>query len=220
MLFDIDGTLLISKGAGGRSITRVMRSTFEIRQEIARIEIHGQTDRGIASQLFRAHSIDDNEENWERFTTGYLDILDEELRNCDGNLLPGIPVLLSVLSENTQIESALLTGNIEQGAKKKIEYFGIEHFFSWGGFGDQHRDRRDLARHTLEIAKSKINPDQLENVFVIGDTPNDIRCGKAISAKTIAVATSGYTCRELESHSPDFVLHDLGDIDKVVSILS
>jgi phosphoglycolate phosphatase len=220
VFFDIDGTLLLSQGAGGRSIVRTMRSVFETKEEIARIEIHGQTDRGIATQLFQAHGIDDTEQNWNRFAAGYLEILGDELCRCEGSLLPGIPVLLPTLQANPNIELALLTGNLQKGAVKKIKHFGIETFFTWGGFGDRHRDRSDLAQNAMELAASNIEIDRLENIFVIGDTPNDIRCGKAISATTIAVATSDFSYNALRSHSPDFVLKDLSDLDQVVSILS
>ena len=210
---------MISQGAGGRSITRVMKSEFGVQEEIARIEIHGQTDRGIATQLFDAHQIEDNEENWNRFTSGYLEILDEELEKSDGHLLPGFPELLEELEKEPQVELALLTGNIAEGAQKKIDFFGIGEFFSWGGFGDQHRDRSDMARGALEVAHSRLDSSSVENVFVIGDTPNDIRCGKAISATTIGVATAGYSYDELETYQPDHLFHDLGDVDRVASLL-
>lgn len=220
IFFDIDGTLLISKGAGGRSIVRVMKSTFQVKDKIARIEIHGQTDRGIATQLFQSHAIDDNEDNWVRFTTGYLEILDDELEKSDGSLLPGIPDLLGVLRQEEHVEMALLTGNIEQGARKKVAHFGIDEFFTWGGFGDNHRDRSEMARNAMQVAQQQLNLEQVENIFVIGDTPNDIRCGKAISATTIAVATAGFSRQELEAHSPDFVFDDLSDLDQIVPVLT
>lgn len=220
LFFDIDGTLLLSQGAGGRSIVRVMKSIFEVQEEIARIEIHGQTDRGIASQLFAAHAIDDNEQNWTKFIDGYLQILDDELASSEGSLLPGIPSLLLKLEQQEHVELALLTGNIEQGARKKVEYFGISEYFSWGGFGDAHRDRADMARNAMQVAQEKMNLDQVENVFVIGDTPNDIRCGKAIDAKTVAVATAGYTRDQLADHDPDYLLDDLANTEEVMSILT
>lgn len=219
IFFDIDGTLLISQGAGGRSIIRTLRDVFGVTEEIAKIEIHGQTDRGIATQLFLAHNIDDNEENWLKFTAGYLDILDEELEQSGGSLLPGIPELLQSLEPRSDVELALLTGNIARGAQKKVNYFGIGEYFSWGGFGDNHRDRSDMARSAMETARLKVDVDEVNSVFVIGDTPNDIRCGKAIDAVTVAVATAGYTFDELAKCEPDYVLHDLSDLEQVTSIL-
>lgn len=221
VFFDIDGTLLLSQGAGGRSITKVMREVFGIVGEIARVEIHGQTDRGIATNLFRAHGIEDTDDNWSQFTEAYLEVLDEELASSDGWLLPGFPHLLEELTrQKSRIEMALLTGNMARGARKKVDYFGVGGFFTWGGFGDLHRDRSDLARSTMEMAKSRIKSEPLDEVFVIGDTPNDIRCGKAISAKTIGVATAGYTFEQLQACEPDYVFRDLSDVEAMVSILS
>ena len=220
VFFDIDGTLLISQGAGGKSIVRVMRTIFGIREEIAEIEIHGQTDRGIASQLFQAHAIEETESNWKRFVSGYLGILGEELEACEGSLLPGVPDLLECLARSPQVELALLTGNIEKGARKKVDYFGIGDYFAWGGYGDHHRDRSDLARSAMETAASRLDLETLENVFVIGDTPNDIRCGKAIDAVTVAVATGGSTGEQLRPYTPDFLVNDLSDVESMVEILS
>lgn len=220
IFFDIDGTLLISQGAGGKSITRVMKNVFGVQEEIARIQIHGQTDRGIATQLFDAHSIDDTRDNWQLFTTSYLEILDEELEKSEGHLLPGVPNLLNDLKQRPQVEMALLTGNIARGAQKKVDYFGIGDFFQWGGFGDEHRDRSDMARNAMKIAGERMDLDSIDNVFVIGDTPNDIRCGKAINATTIGVATAGYTFEELADCEPDLVLQDLSNTGRLIEILA
>lgn len=220
IFFDIDGTLLISPGAGGRAITRIMKSTFNLSGEIARIEIHGQTDRGIATQLFKAHGIEDSALNWKRFKNSYLEVLDEELTRAQGCLLPGIQPLLHSLQQSPTIEVALLTGNIEIAAFKKIKHFGIDQYFSWGGFGDQHRDRSDMARAAIKLAGQRKEINSIENVYVIGDTPNDIRCGKAINAITIAVATASYSAEQLSDYDPDWLFPDLSDLDMILSLLN
>lgn len=219
LFFDIDGTLLSSQGAGGRSIIRTLKGEFQVREEIARVPIQGQTDRGIATNLFAAHNMDDSPDNWSRFKASYLNFLDEELQQCNGSLLPGVIDLLDDLAGRSQIALALLTGNIEAGAWQKVRYFGVDQFFSWGAFGDEHRDRSDLAKNAMVLAGQKLNFEEIDQVFVIGDTPNDIRCGKAIGATTVAVASAGYSREKLRECRPDFLLDDFSDRDQAISIL-
>ena len=112
------------------------------------------------------------------------------------------------------------TKNIEIAAFKKIKHFGIDQYCSWGGFGDQHRDRSDMARAAIKLAGQRKEINSIENVYVIGDTPNDIRCGKAINAITIAVATASYSVEQLSDYDPDWLFPDLSDLDMILSLLN
>src|SRR5262249_47697192 len=158
------------------------------------VAIHGRTDRGITRDMFRHHGIDDLPEHWERFREAYLKALPKSLAARSGKVLPGIVSLLEVLSARDDILIGLLTGNTREGARIKLAHYGLDHYFGFGGFGDNHVERDDVAREALVKAQSCVKaPVDLRRVWVIGDTPGDVSCGRAISARTIAVATGNHS---------------------------
>jgi phosphoglycolate phosphatase-like HAD superfamily hydrolase len=108
----------------------------------------------------------------------------------------------------------LLTGNFAEGARLKLTHYGLIDHFRFGGYGDEHSDRDDVAREAYRLAQSYHPPIKPEHVWVIGDTPADIRCGRAIGAKVLAVGTGMFETSELEPHHPDVLLDDLSQPDK------
>ena len=103
----------------------------------------------------------------------------------------------------------LLTGNIQLGAEIKLRHFGLWEFFEFGGFADDHEDRNRIAAAALERGRRVVGKNlRPEEIVVVGDTPFDIRCGKFIGAKVLAVATGGAKLDELKKHSPDWVVED------------
>lgn len=209
VLFDIDGTLILSGGAGQEALRLAMRREFSI-ADPAEVNIHGCTDRGIANSLFEAHDIAFTDENWVRFLDSYLGHLTDELAKNNGEILPGVTELLNRIHEWDHVHLGLLTGNVRRGAEIKLAHFGLLEFFPFGGFGDHSVDRNDVASQARSEVHDKIGTHIADDrIWVIGDTPNDIRCARSINARVLAVTTGGYDRHALTREQPDVVLDDL-----------
>jgi phosphoglycolate phosphatase-like HAD superfamily hydrolase len=218
LLFDIDGTLIDSSGAGVRSLQSVLRHKFGVIDDLAGVEVAGRTDTGIVHQILRKQSMAVTEENTATFLEHYLEFLAVELPQRQGRLLPGIAELLSRLQARPKNVLALLTGNLRRGAQLKLAHYGIWDFFEFGAFADDHHDRNHLGPFAQERAREAHSMEfAAANIDVIGDTPHDIACGKAIGARTIAVATGSFSRDQLSAHQPDFVLADFSDVEKVMA---
>ena len=210
-LFDIDGTLIRTGGAGGAALLAAFCEEFGV-DDPAKVTFSGCTDRGIARDLFRAHALDDTHENWECLRSAYVARLGHYLPRHEGRVLPGVGQLLETLATRDDAAVGLLTGNTRDGARIKLEHYGLNHHFAFGGFGDQHPLRDDVAREALRASHEHLRREvREERVWVIGDTPADIRCGRAIGAQVLAVATGVHPRQELEDESPDLLLDDLQD---------
>jgi phosphoglycolate phosphatase-like HAD superfamily hydrolase len=220
-LFDIDGTLIHTRGAGTAALREGLRAAFGVDEPTDQVLIHGRTDRGITRDLFRFHGIDDNPTHWERFREAYLQALPASLAARAGTVLPGIVSLLGLLASREDVVMGLLTGNTRQGAHIKLAHYGLDHFFDFGGFGDNHFERDDVAREALATVESRLGaPVDPSHVWVIGDTPKDVSCGRAINARTIAVATGNHTREELAAAAPDFLATDFSDPQPVLALWS
>jgi phosphoglycolate phosphatase-like HAD superfamily hydrolase len=210
-LFDIDGTLLASGGAGKAALESALTEEFGIALRDC-VPYAGRTDRAIIRDLFRIHDIPDTPENLDRILGGYLRRLPDSLRRHDGKVLPGIENLLRFLKWEGSFAVGLLTGNVRSGAQTKLGHFGLFEHFAFGGFGDLHFERDDVAREALGRVHHHVGADVApDRIWVIGDTPLDVKCARAIGAKVAAVATGMHTVEQLQEHGPDIVLADLAD---------
>lgn len=221
ILFDIDGTLLNTGGAGMAALRQGFARAFpEQAARMPELDLAGATDSGLVINIFHHAEISPSEANCEAFYLAYLHHLAENLPTFAGGLLPGITRLLESLDGLPGVTLGLLTGNIERGAKLKVDHFGIGHYFRFGSFGDDHHDRDELGPIAIGRAASatgKAFPP--EQVFVLGDTAKDIRCARAAGAWAVAVATGSIPRSELESHSPDFLFDDFADTSAVLRSL-
>lgn len=219
-LFDIDGTLITSGGAGEAALKDAMRSRFDVEEDLDGIILAGATDARIARELLEKHSIAVSAENVAALLDTYLSHLNERIGRHDGKLLPGIVPLLKVLSERSDVVLALLTGNVIRGAEIKLTHYGVWDFFEFGAFADDHHDRNELGKfaraRALERHGEEFPPSR---IYVIGDTPKDIECGRAIGACTVAIATGHYSSDQLRDHAPDFLFENLSDTERVVALL-
>jgi phosphoglycolate phosphatase len=220
LLFDIDGTLVDTGGAGIQALKDVLREKFGIADELRGIEIAGKTDSGIVHQILRKQQMAVTAETTRAFLDLYVEFLARELPGRRGRLLPGIAELLPRLRTRPQNVLGLLTGNLERGAKLKLTHYGLWDFFEFGAFADDHHDRNELGpfaqrrareKHAIDFASAEID--------VIGDTPHDIACGKAIGARTIAVATGSFSRAQLAAHQPDLIVDDFSKVEAVIAQL-
>ncbi len=220
LLFDIDGTLVNTGGAGVVSLCKMVQRHFGARDNLDDIEIAGKTDRAIIRDILRKYNKPTSEENVARFAKVYVDGLSDELPQCRGRVLPGIAELLRRLQTREHIVLALLTGNLKRGAQLKLEHYDLWHFFEFGAFADDHHDRNELGAFAHTRARDKHGHDfDAANIDVIGDTGHDVACGKVFGARTIAVATGGWSREHLRDCAPEFLFDDFADVEKVIATL-
>jgi phosphoglycolate phosphatase-like HAD superfamily hydrolase len=227
-LIDIDGTLLLTGGAGQAAYSQTLADDFGIPRIVTPVAFAGRSDRAIALELLHEHGVEPSVQNWQRFCVGYLSRLDAALAAHEGSVLPGAVTLLETLSKRDDVAIGLVTGNIREGARRKLVHFNLWHWFSFGGFGDDHIDRCDIAAAALAAARAHINgksPAAQANgitngqVIVIGDTPQDVVCGRSINARCVVVPTGHTPADELRRSSPDVLIDSLEDIDPILGLL-
>ena len=220
LLFDIDGTLIHSGGAGVHALKSAFTERFGIIDDLHDIEIAGMTDSGIVVSILNKHKIPATNENVSAFLDSYVHFLSLELSRRVGKLLPGVLELLEKLKSRPHLVLALLTGNVSRGAQLKLEHYGVWHFFEFGAFADDHHDRNRLGTVARARAREKHGRQfSTSQIDVIGDTPRDIACGKAFGARTIAVATGTWSRDQLAKYQPDFLIDDLSDVEGVINTL-
>jgi phosphoglycolate phosphatase-like HAD superfamily hydrolase len=212
LLFDIDGTLVRTGGAGKAAMEDALRAAFGIETVYDIVPYSGRTDRAIGRDLLAIHGVAVSPENVRRLGETYLERLPAALRANRGVVCPGVADLLPRLAGRSDVRLGLLTGNTRAGARAKLAHFELWDYFPFGGFGDEHLDRDDVARSALAEAVAHLGTAVAPaNVWVIGDTPLDVRCAKAVGANALAVATGWHPLAELHATGADLVLEHLGD---------
>ena len=216
ILWDIDMTLVNTGAAGQHALVRATIEWFGGDGDLSGVEIAGRTDVAIAHQILEKYKQPATTEKVDAFLDRYVSLLPEELPKRNGRVLPGVRELLEDLAQQPDKTLGLLTGNLRRGAQLKLEHYGLWRFFRFGAFADDHHDRNQLgpcavARAAAETA-TQFAPEQID---VIGDTGHDIACGKAIGARTIAVATGSWSRERLSECQPDFLFADLANVDEV-----
>ena len=214
VLFDIDGTLIRTGGAGVQAFAKVFATEFDAVDGFERLKFAGRTDVGLVREFFGFHEIPPTPANFDRFFERYVFWLDHILRHCQGNVCPGVREFLEDLPALSQPPLlGLLTGNIRLGAEIKLRHFNLWESFQTGAFADDHEEREQIAAIARDRGSRILQRDlRGAEVLVIGDTPLDISCARAIGAKVLAVATGGYTLPELKQHAPDWAVPNLQEI--------
>jgi len=210
LLFDIDGTLIRSGGAGKLAMESALELAFGLTEFRDEVSYAGRTDRAIGHDLLTIHGIEASDDHRTRLHDAYLQVLPDALAQRPGCILPGVEALLQPLHSSEDVVIGLLTGNLRAGAEVKLRHFGLWNYFTFGGFGDAHHDRDDVAREAMRAAEVHLQRRIIpEDVWIIGDTPLDISCARAVGAKALAVATGWNTLDELAACRPDWLLPDL-----------
>ena len=213
VLFDIDGTLISTNGAGRRALERCFQELFDAMDVFAEISFAGMTDFAILRRglevVGRLELLDEP----DTIINHYLKVLADELRRTSGiQSNPGVEELLDRLGTRPDLAIGLGTGNLEAGARLKLEHVDLIHRFEFGGFGSDHEQRDQLLRAgALRGADRLQHPIENCRLVVIGDTPKDIDAGHANQAITVAVATGPYSVHQLEQHDPHLAVTDLSD---------
>jgi phosphoglycolate phosphatase len=221
VLFDIDGTLLQSGGAGNVAFSETFRDLFQVTEFPGEISFAGRSDRAIAEEIMQHCSIEASPANWQKFYAAYCQRLENVVAACEGEVLPGVVALLDTLQADAHAALGLLTGNTQFGATAKTSAYGLADRFDFGGYGDEQIDRDDIAADALQAAQRWVaqngNGDALCGAMVIGDTPADVQCGRAIDAFVVAVATGGASMDQLRQSQPDLLLENLTDVEDLLA---
>ncbi len=220
VLFDIDGTLLEVRGAGRRAFSRAIDHCFGWKNELKNIRFAGATDLDLFHKIAAEHGHEPTPDDERKFCNQ----LAYELKIAIGEdgisrtVYPGVPELLEKLSGDPRCLLGLVTGNVESCAWIKLQNVNLHEHFVLGAFGHEHADRIEIARLALRRAEDRAGR-RFEKLFLIGDTPNDIRAARAIGATAIAVATGAFRRDDLLAAGADAVLDDLGNLDAVQRVL-
>jgi phosphoglycolate phosphatase-like HAD superfamily hydrolase len=214
VLFDIDGTLIRTGGAGVRAFERTFALEFGVPDATREVSFAGRTDSSLVRELFLKHSIPCTEDNFARFYDAYVFLLHFCLEQSKGAPCAGVAEFVHDLrsfSEPPLI--GLLTGNIRLGAEIKLRHYGLWELFQFGAFADDDEDRQCLAKIARQRGEALLGRGvQGSEVLVIGDTPLDVDCARSIGANILAVGTGGYTCAQLRACTPTWVAESLSEI--------
>src|SRR5258705_10850560 len=217
VLFDIDGTILIARGAGRRALTVALKDIYGTSGDIDGYNLGGQTDPRIVHDVMEGAGLarEAIRERLDECFEAYAGGLAAEIGDGRGVVsLPGIADLVRRLHDHEQVLLGLLTGNIEAGARIKLEPTGLRPYFRLGAYGSDHIDRRQLpslaARRAQALTGRSFQP---EAVLVIGDTPHDIECARHFGATAVAARTGLYTRESLEAERPDLLFDDFSNVE-------
>jgi phosphoglycolate phosphatase-like HAD superfamily hydrolase len=223
VLFDIDGTLVLTGRAGLRAMNRACHETVGHPNALDGVAVAGRTDWIILHDVMAKHGLFLDAVRLDELRRLYVSHLAEEIVfPGDGvkDVMPGIRALLDRLSARSDVALGLLTGNFEDGARIKLEYFGLWKYFPIGAFGGDSADRNELVPVALRRARDLGIADvPVSRVLIVGDTPHDVACAHAVGAVAVAVATGGYAADRLRETGADYVFNDLSDTEAFLRLL-
>ncbi|GAB5046914.1 HAD family hydrolase [Thermodesulfovibrio sp. TK110] len=221
ILFDIDGTLISAGGAGTRSLNRAFEEVLGIKDAFKDFEMAGKTDVQIIKEGLMLNGIEPSISLVNELIESYLKNLTVQINNNSKHLKPGVKDFIEFIHYELKYPMGLLTGNLEKGARIKLDPFGLNSFFPTGAFGSDHEDRNQLlpiaVKRFLRIFNNYLD---FHHCIVIGDTPRDVACAKPYGARVIAVATGPYSVEKLQDTEADIVVETLAEINKILPLLS
>jgi len=208
VLFDIDNTLLYTRGAGSHAMNRAFADLFGIDDGFRKIEFSGRTDLFILQNALEHGEIAGGpQEHIDAFVSAYARLLPESLVERQGHVMPGFPQLLDALRE-AGARIGLATGNFSEGARLKLEFYDLADRFDGGGFGEVSLDRAEVVAAAIRDVADGAQP---EDVIVVGDTPHDITAALANGVVGVGVATGNYSVKELRESGAHLTFEDFSD---------
>lgn len=223
LLFDIDGTLLLTGGVGKIAFERAFEELFQIPDAWGDCVPDGKTDplivEEIAAQTLKRKL---KKKEYEMLCKRYTDYFRSEIKKAPKfRLMPGVSVLLETLSKRNDVLLGIASGNLEEAGWLKLERGNIHHYFQFGGFGSDSNDRSGIIRKALKCAEKIMGHDVArELVFVIGDTEHDIRSAQKLGLQSIAVATGNFDQNDLHSSKPTHLLENLADLELFLKLIN
>jgi len=221
LLFDLDGTLLKSNGAGTFALNQAFKIYANVDDAIARVDWRGKPDVRIIAETLAVHGLEPSEKAVKEITELYLQFIQEAVKKYPGELPPGIPALLEEARRRGDFLLALGTGNLEGGARAKLGVHDLNRFFPVGGFAEDGFDRARLIRRAADRSaayyQAEMGGPPPARVVVVGDTPLDIDAAQRNGYYSLAVATGTHTPDELSACHPTLLFPDLGEVDEVLA---
>jgi len=224
VLFDIDGTLVLTGGAGLRAMNRAVEEVLGHSDVLNNIQVAGRTDWAILTDAAAAAGATLEASLLDELRRRYTTYLAGEIHHRGSGrkgVMPGVAELLPVLRDDGGVVLGLLTGNFEEGAKIKLAHFDLWDYFVCGAYGGDASDRNALVPVALSRARAACGLGAVapSDIFVVGDTPHDVACAHAVGATPVAVATGGFTEDQLRASGAGIVFRDLGDTRAFLEVL-
>ena len=219
LLFDIDGTLLMTNGGGSGALKLAIQQEFGLDSVCTDVTYSGRTDRSLLPELLERNGLPSDNEHLQRLGNRYTELFPEVLSRRGGIVQPGTVDLLSRLSGQSNLRCYVMTGNLVATATQKLEHFGLLSFFRGIFGGDHDSQRKGLAERTASVIRDRYGDSATDDMVVIGDTPADVLCGHAIGAKVVAVCTGFHDRAALEAENPMSVHDDFADVEKIFNLL-
>jgi phosphoglycolate phosphatase len=224
LLFDIDGTILTTvRRAFDFPLSEAIREVLSVEADAKGYRAGGKTDPQIIHELLVTSGLSPEtvDEAIPHIKVRYLEKLQRHLTTpADAPLKPGIVPLLESLATKKEAVVGLLTGNFEEGARMKLSVHDLNRFFAFGAFGDGAKDRSPLPARAVDVVYARHGKRfEGKDIVIIGDTPHDVRCGRPLNVRTIAVATGPYRMEQLREETPDFLFEDLSDTERVLDAM-
>ena len=221
VLFDIDRTLVVSFHGYAGAFSEGFKKIYGVDADVNSINHHGMTDQQIIIEVLKRKGLTEGEIHSK--IGECMDVIAKAfpqfIEQSRFEVMPGVKTLLRELSKRNVL-MGLVTGNLEQIARGKMQSLGLEHYFKIGGFGSDDIERVNLVRLAIARAEKGFNFKLDDNIILFGDAPQDIQAAKEAGIKAIGVTTGIYSREDLFKHKPDYILEDLTDIDKILNLLS
>ena len=221
ILFDVDQTLISTRGGDRKALNDTFRELHGIDDAFEGISFGGRMDLSIMDQVYSHRGVAEGDRCIGNFKARYFELLEQVLKDWEmGIVYPGIPELLRALDSRAGVQLGLATGNFRESAFIKLQKYGLDTFFREGGFGGDHPDRpKVVADAILKCQTLSGMVYEREDIFVIGDSISDVEAGRANGINSVAVATGHYDTVKLKALGPTFVFEDLSDTERVLGAL-
>ncbi len=218
LIWDVDGTLITCKDSGRRAMDKAFDEMYGIKKALLHVDFAGKVDKSVMEDIVATYKLDTID--YDAYFELYGQFLVKELKkNHEAAVLKGVEDILEITDRSDEFYNVLGTGNCKIGAEFKLRHLGLSQYFIIGGFGCEYSKRYQLIEKAISEAIQQYKYDfQRQDIYVIGDTPADIACGKKVGVKTISLSTGRYTVETLSTFGPDYILRSLENSEQFMRI--
>ena len=225
ILFDVDQTLVSLRGGSAKALSSAFEEVHGIPNAFLGMTFAGGLDLPLMREMYLKWNLAPKDLDAVPDLTDFKSVYFRHLRELlntwtDGEVCPGVPVLLEALASEPDVQLGLETGNFRESAFIKLRRFGLDSYFEEGGFGGEHMNRSEVVASAIVACQERSGrTNSNDQIFAVGDTPSDIRAGRANQVRTLAVATGHFDAEELCQHHPNHLLKDLSNTARVLRLL-